>query len=277
MPAVPLGSWAATSIANTTTVAVTVTSAVPVGSRIIVVCNRSAITTTTTGLSCADNRGNTYVLDAAAVRSATHIFGILSAPVTTALQAGDTITVTGAATTRKAVVATAWSGVGARLATSGTTVPATAATSGGPNGSSLTPIATSSVAAQGLVISASARAGTATVAPKYGSTDYGQAMTAVGSGDRGCALAYRSDKHVEAQPGSWALSTSQGWAASTVTYQITGGMPPITATFSVVVGGSRKQVTKASVIVGGVKKPVTTISVIIGGEKIHAALPQSGA
>jgi hypothetical protein len=87
-----------------TTIAVTVPAAgVPVGKRVIVAfnCNGGSSDPDPT---CSDSKGNTYVRDEYN-SGATRQLAIFSAPVTTALVSGDTITITHVSTARRLVTA----------------------------------------------------------------------------------------------------------------------------------------------------------------------------
>lgn len=87
------------------TVVRTLAAAVPLGQRVIVSYSSNALSTDAQP-TCADSRGNTYVVDDEQIDPTPggdlRVL-VFSAPVTTALQIGDTITVTAASNTRRAI------------------------------------------------------------------------------------------------------------------------------------------------------------------------------
>lgn len=95
----------ATAITSGTTLVITVpTGGVPIGHTLFV---RTAGDHTSAGATMADSRGNTYTRDRSAANAGTTMrASLFSCPITTALQEGDTITVTwpSAISTRVAVV-----------------------------------------------------------------------------------------------------------------------------------------------------------------------------
>src|SRR5262245_35312887 len=88
----PVSIGTAINNPSSTTLAANVTAAVPVGNTIIVAASTRTTAASVSGV--ADNRSNVYTQDVNIVNGSlvrTHVF---SAPVTTALSSGDTITVT---------------------------------------------------------------------------------------------------------------------------------------------------------------------------------------
>ena len=120
-----------------TTVVITTSATATVGEWIVVRVATDNLSATTPTFTCADSAANTYAVDIEGARSASAgagiAGGVFSAPVTTQLTAGDTITVTlSGATFAKASTAHAFTGVGGRRA-SGTN---------SANGASTTPSVT---------------------------------------------------------------------------------------------------------------------------------------
>jgi hypothetical protein len=104
-----------------TTVVITTIATADVGEWIIVRVATDNLSATTPTFTCADSAGNTYAVDIEGARSASAGAGIagavFSAPVTSQLASGQTITVTlSGATFAKAAVAQAFTGVGGRRA-----------------------------------------------------------------------------------------------------------------------------------------------------------------
>jgi hypothetical protein len=221
MPAVLLSHHTAGSTTNDSLMTIPAVVA-PVGSRMILSCNRGA-TSTVTGIdSIVDSGGNTWVLDAAACRASTHDLEVWSAPVLTGVSGGVTIDWTSTGS-RKAGIISVWTGIGAALATSGASVGGTGSLGTVSNGSDNNPFAATVGAAAGLVIGSFTRAGTATCTPN--DTQIGTVITGSGS-DRGVTQAYRVAATSAIQEAEALLSASQGWAASAVVYEITEEPPP---------------------------------------------------
>lgn len=84
-----------TQSAAATSVAVTLTAAVPTGRTLLIAaCWEAAAGTVPTISSVVDSRGNTYATDASVVSGTTVAVAIIRCRVTTALLSGDTITIT---------------------------------------------------------------------------------------------------------------------------------------------------------------------------------------
>lgn len=84
-----------TQSATATSVAVTLTAAVPTGRTLLIAAGWEAVAgTVPTISSVVDSRGNTYATDVSIVSGTTVAVAVIRARVTTALQVNDTITVT---------------------------------------------------------------------------------------------------------------------------------------------------------------------------------------
>src|SRR5579871_687168 len=193
-----------------TSISVTVPGGVAAGDTILLAF---AMRDTGAGIAATDSRGNVYTLaveadDAGLVRTA-----ILSAPVTTALAAGDTITVTHPATTARALAAADFAGIAAPAPLDRTAIG---------SGIGTTP-ATGPTAVTGhadeLVLGAIGTDGPAsdTLTPGVGYAPLTSAGTATGSD-----VSIFPEFQVTSTTGSYAatgtLSTSRDWAAAVATF-----------------------------------------------------------
>ena len=121
--AIAFGRALGTAVLNTsgTTLVITTSATATVGEWIIVRVAADNLSATTPTFTCADSASNTYTVDRQDARVATAAAGIagavISAPVTTQLTSGGTITITlSGAVFAKAAVAEAYTGVGGRRA-----------------------------------------------------------------------------------------------------------------------------------------------------------------
>lgn len=248
-----------------TTSVITVGAALPVGTLVVVMGERATTTASLVGLaSCVDSKGNTYTMDANANRASTHDMVMYSSVITTALASGDTITMTWEQSSNRRVgVMRAFSGCGARIASSNLTEAANGNTNAGANGSSASAAATASPAGAGLVVGASALSSTFTgTGPD---SDVVNVKTTAGTVERGICTQWREDANNTTQTSTITLSGSTGWAAMAVTYQVLS--PPPAQPMEVVVAGAKKAVVGKHVVVGGVKKAVVGAWVVVGGVK----------
>lgn len=136
-----------------TTCAITVTQAVPIGDSVLVAagCSRTGVTAT-----CADSRGNTYTPDKNQTGTGSSSFSILSAPVTVALQIGDTITVTFSSANTSSNANMAIAGTHAGLLTIDKTAGALGSSTNWSSGATVTTTQTNEVCFGGSFNNASA-------------------------------------------------------------------------------------------------------------------------
>jgi hypothetical protein len=100
---------ASVSATSTTALVIPVTATIAAGTTLIV---RLAHDYTSGGPSCADSKGNTYTRDRSAANAGTTLrSSVFSAPITTVLSAGDTITLTIPSVTSAAATVTQFSGL----------------------------------------------------------------------------------------------------------------------------------------------------------------------
>ena len=259
-----LGHWTGVGTTNDNVLEIPIDQTIPAGSRLILVTNKSAVSTN--GVSSIINNDEvdiSWFKEAHSCRSNTHDMSIHSAPLGASLNSGNALNVVFTdPSTRKIGILTAWSDLGSPLSTSGNSSYGPAATSVGPNGSSASESATAGTDA-GLVIGVFSRAGANTVTPA--DTLIASIITAGGSSERGIAMSYRLDAGAGAKTVTGTLSGSQGWAAMAAIFDATAPEP--SAEGYAVVGGAKKSVANRSVIIGGSKKSVVNASVIIGGMK----------
>lgn len=217
-----------TTSTSSGTLTLTVPRAVAVGKKIILATDRADQAYPTGLTSITDTRGNTWVLaDAISLRANIIQVSLSHCDVTTALQVGDTITVTWAtvAAAKKNIIAHVCSGLssGAAQATTGTSV--TAGVSSGPNGSSNAPTASvTTTSAACLVVGAfGAGSGAGTLSPGSGYTGGGSVITTSGSNDRGLWTEYRTTTTSGAKTVNGTFGSSATWAEAAVAFAVAGG------------------------------------------------------
>ena len=220
-----LGSAVTTTTASTISLAVT--AAAPVGSTVVVAAGQ----TDTTLSSLTDSRGNSYTVDRSTVTNGSDAdarVAIGSARLTTALQAGDTITATFAANTKsvRVISAAAFSG----LATTGWADQSATNTTG--SGTSLTsgtsPTTTNHTE---LVIgafgTAAATTGTFTASNGFTAANTNTALNTghVQSDDLGVHLAWKVVTTTGTQQATGSLTISGAYAGALQTYKTDSVLP----------------------------------------------------
>ncbi len=190
---------------------------VPVGHTVVV---QVVADYTAAGPAAVDSRGNTYTVDRTSADAATGVrTSILSAPITTALMDGDTITITvGGATavTRRAAIADEFSGV---------LVPTVVDRQNGRAGTSTSPSVTLTTANPvDLLVAAVGVAGPSTDAfteagQWTGLTPRGTSGASPATLDRTLHSAWRSVSAVGPYTYAPQLGTSRGWVAALVAYK----------------------------------------------------------
>lgn len=182
-------SWTALSTATATAPSFTVPRAVPAGSTIVLAVGRGGSGVVT---AISSIRGNAWqILSAAAHSGGTVNETLALLRVTTALQAGDTFTVTGGSTNRHALVAGVFDDLELPV------VAVVTPTSGGLSSSSQTvtsgSLATASNPRTLVVQLFAAAAGGFPATAGGGATLVDYAVTSAGSAERGVALEYKYD------------------------------------------------------------------------------------
>lgn len=212
-----------TLTASNTVGTISVGSAVPVGQTVGVSLawdNGSA--TIPVISSVTDGRSNTYTTRAqAGTGSPTASCMLLQAPVTTALQAGDTITVTiTGARVRWCLEANAFGSVGA--------FDQTQQTDAGASSTSLTTGATPATTYPSeLDIAVFAFGAGRTITVPAGWTATGASVeTAAGSTDRALQTIYQPVSATGAQTGTLTLNTASTYSAAIATFQLLMAPPP---------------------------------------------------
>lgn len=199
---------------------VPVPRAVAAGSSIVLAAVRDDASGTAGGLaSISDTRGNTWVLhDAISLRSGVCEVSLHHCHVTTAIQAGDSITVTWNGNRfRKLAICQVVTGLQTitKDATSGTTVATNPANSG-PNGTTaaVSGSTTGSTAYTNGLLVAAVGSGSAggTFAAGTGFTAGASIVTAGGSADRRLSTEYRTTTTAGTQTATGTLSSSSSWA-----------------------------------------------------------------
>lgn len=210
--------------ATSSTVACTVNRVCAVGETIIGAIAMVGSGSVFPTITVSDTRGNTWQTDGAGVINGTTVsIRMFSTRVTTALQIGDTVTVTMSNTrVRAAVIGEAFDDVdtGTRLdqhttaASSGTTL------SVGPTGVT--------TEAEELVVAAFGYAGLppATMVAGAGYTASQTVGTSAGSSDRGVALEWKYVNATGTQTADATVPASTTWVGQIATYKATLAPPP---------------------------------------------------
>lgn len=235
---------------------VTVPSAVPVGSTLII----SAGIAGTVLASAQDTKGNVYI-PVGADRGVVHV---LYSRIDTALASGDTVTVNyDANATRSAVSVLHFSET---LESTG----AIPSDSGRVSGNTISVGPTGAMNVGDLVIASVwlASAGRELTGTN-GSTAATKYASSVATGNRAIVPAYKYVTAAGPQTVDGTLNSGAVWEAIGSGFKpYVEPEPPVEGAYgNVIVGGVKKPVESMSVIVGGVKKTVTSVSVIVGGVK----------
>lgn len=204
---------------GTTTGSVSVGSAVPAGAFIVLTVAWSNDTATIpTITSVTDSRGNSYTVDASAgTANATVSCVIITAPVTTALQSGDTITVTISANRQRWVLqADSFTGVGAVDKTAANHAPASSTAMS-------TGVTAATTSADELVIACFGfgRGSGATSTLDAGWSGGSMVTTAAGSVDRALQMGYRTVSATGTQQGTATLTVAAAYAGCIATFAVT--------------------------------------------------------
>lgn len=212
-------------------VAITLTAAAAVGSTVLVsvIWEAGGGTGVPTISAVTDFRSNTYSttpdVTAGGASNSTVAGAVLRTRVTTALQVGDTITVTisGGTRSRWAMQADAWDDVDAspldKTATTGNTAPSSASLSTG------TTAATAQ--AHELVYAIFGFGSGRTVTIPGGWTGGAKVETSAGSTDRALQVAWKYVNTTATQEGTLTLSSSSTYAAAAATFKYTPTDPPV--------------------------------------------------
>lgn len=216
---------------SASTVAITLTAGAPVGSTVLVgiAWEAGGGTGVPTISAVTDSRSNTYSttpdVTAGGALNSTVAGAVLRTRVTTALQIGDTITVTisGGTRSRWAMQADAFDDVDAspldKTATTGNSSPSSATPSTG------TTAATSQ--ARELVYAIFGFGSGRTVTVPSGWTGGPKVETSAGGTDRALQVIHKYVATVGTQEGTITLSSSSTYAAAATTYTATPADPPV--------------------------------------------------
>lgn len=208
-----------------TTRTVSLPVAVPVGDTLVLCANGESSSTLS---SVTDSRGNTWTVDGTVNNSLTLHVGFAHCHVTTALQVGDTVTVTESSARNTfniaihqftdldttATVDKAASGTGTSVS------PATAATAS----------TTQELELLYACFSINDQNAAETVTAGSGFTLLTYITTTRGSADRGLIAEYQFVQATGAYTGTCTLSVSKAWAAMIGTYKALATSPPPTVT-----------------------------------------------
>lgn len=257
---------------STDTGSVTVGSAVPAGATVILSVAWSGDSPVIPTIdSITDSRGNTYSVDSAAgTGNSTVACAIISAPVTTALQPGDTITVTTTTNRMRWLLqADSFEGVGGLDQVAATDV-------GGVTTAMTTGVTPTTTTSDQLLVALFAFGRGSGAEPSldtgWSGSDY--VTTTEGSVDRALQMAYRTVSQTGQQEGTATLSTAAAYAACIATYVITAEPPSGTgsATVSVTASGTG---TKSSSGTGAVEVTVSASGSGEGSETHPPAFPDA--
>lgn len=249
-----VNSWTFTQIASVSSTTITLPAAIPAGTFLVLAIgnNGSALSTNT----ATDSRGNTWVQGGGVLQGSTGSSRIMRCRVTTALQVGDTITITSsAAKSRWAMVLAAFDNVPANtLDASATNIATSAAPSVGPSGATTT-------ASELVVATFMFTSGGGTFTPGSGVTEAGEVVTAAGSTDRGCALVYKYVTATGAQTLAGILTSSVAWSGVLESFVASGAPPPPPGPTAKVWNGSAEVTGTITQWNGSAEVPVSAIAV----------------
>lgn len=211
--AVLVRKFEAVNTLTTNTFPITVPADLEVGETLVLSLNRVTGATTFAISSITGIGTNVWSNAAEAIRSATHYTNTIVIPITQLIPSGTVITVNyaGGTPTRKAVVASVWSGLTGE-------VDATSGVAGTNANGSTTAVSVSTTGptteAKTLLITTIA-AGNVTYTPGASDTLVDTIATTAGSTERGVLQQYRVEESIGVKTGSGTIS-SGSWAASVV-------------------------------------------------------------
>lgn len=217
----------ATQNSGATSKAITVPVAVPTGRTLSIACVwESAAAALPTITSVVDSRGNTYSAtpDSGINAGTTVSAALLRGRITTALQIGDTITITiGSSRARWAVEINEFDDpVASPLDKTATNAPASSVTlSSG--------VTAATAQADELVVAAFGFGSGRTITIPPGWSGGAKVESSAGSGDRGLQVIHRYISAIGTQEGTLTLSTASTYAGVIATYKIPAAPPPSTA------------------------------------------------
>ena len=202
-----LGS--ATNASAGTTLTITLTEAVPIGDMVFVTCGYD---TSGTSATVADSRSNTYTRDRAAgsTGSITRL-NAFSAPITTALQIGDTITITTPSVTNRVATADQFTLMAtAPLLDQGTGISG----NGTAVGNTLVANATAHEVVISVTIANGPTSDTFTEDPLY------ETIGRVGTSNLTSTVSYRYETTIVTQDYDSVLGTSRNWLEFLFAYKL---------------------------------------------------------
>lgn len=220
--------------ANASTHTFVTTADIHVGEDIFIAMGRTALSTTTNGVTSITTSAGAGTFERCAVSCRTGVVDVSLARfrVTTLIPSGSTITWTGPSnSTKRGAIMQVVSGLSASAAnaTSGTTSQGQAGNvSGGSNGSSSTAssVTAATTVAACLVLGIVSEGGTTAYTPASGTTLIDEIRSSSGTADRGILLEYKIVAATGAQTISAGLDSSGSWAAAAAAFEIAAPSGP---------------------------------------------------
>lgn len=197
---------------SATSQAITITQVVPAGSLIVGGCAMEAGSSVYPTITVADTRGNTYSSSASANQGATVSTRLFWSKLTTALQVGDTVTITASASRNRWATALEAFDDGNTADQFSSAIGTTAAVNAGTTG-------TTSQATE-LVVAAYGSSGTPTPTLTAGSgfTQDGPLDCGAASSNRGISMEWKYVTVVGTQTAPGTLSAAVAWAGAVQTF-----------------------------------------------------------